>query len=60
MNDQKNVCLLFQWMAEVNQIVIDDPALAPLLQTFPIPYPQDSPELIDVNKLICWDEEPIL
>jgi hypothetical protein len=41
--------LLFQWMAEVNQIVSDDPALAPLLQTFPEPYPQDSPELIEVR-----------
>ena len=46
MDDQKNVFFLFQWMAEVNQIVVDDPALAPLLQTFTIPYPQDSPELI--------------
>jgi hypothetical protein len=37
----------------VNKIISDDPALAPLLQTFPEPYPQDSPELIKVRKLQC-------
>ena len=37
-----------QWLSEVQQIVSNDKALAPLLQPFEKPFPQDSPELIQV------------